>query len=205
METNNFDLVIGSAGLKAAGKDVLGQRAASHYGFTHTRISDAIRAEAARRGITNPSTSVLQDLGNEGRQKSGDSGFWPKELLKMMSAAGKRLVVINGIRHPDEVSALKEILGDKFVVVGIVAPVILRATRFLKRKQAGDPMTLEDFLVIDDRDRGIGEPPHGQQVDRALALVPWDNLYNNIGTLEEYWAWISSLLEKHLPQATCDK
>ena len=198
---DSFDLVIGLAGLKAAGKDEFGRRAASHFGFIHTRISDAIRAEAAKRGITDPSTSVLQDLGNEGRLKSGDSGYWPKELLKIMSVAGKRLLTINGIRHPDEAAALRAALGDKFIPVGIVAPTLMRSTRFFGRGQAGDPAEFEHFLAIDDRDRGIGEPPHGQQVDRTLALVPWENVYNNIGTLEEYWAWISSFMEKRLPQA----
>ncbi len=205
METQNFDSVIGLIGLKASGKDEFGIHTATHYGFTQTRVSDAIRAEAARLGITDPTTVQLQDLGNRGRALSNDGGFWPKELLKLMSASGKRLVVINGIRHPDEISALKEILGNKFVAVGIIAPVLLRAARFLKRRQAGDPITLEDFLAIDDRDRGIGEPPHGQQVDRAMALVPWENLYNNIGTLEEYHLWIDSLIKGYRPQLFCDK
>lgn len=202
---NDFDLVIGLSGLKAAGKDEFGRRAESYFGFAHTRVSDAIRAEAAKRGIANPSTAILQDIGNEGREKSGDSGYWPKELLKIMQMQGRRLVIINGIRHPDEALGLRMLLGEKFAHVGIFAPTITRAKRFLSRGQAGDPAEFEHFLAIDDRDRGIGEPQHGQQVDRALALVPWENVYNNIGTLEDYWAWISSFMEKNLPQVTCGK
>lgn len=205
MNQDCFDLVIGLSGLKAAGKDEFGKRVEEYFGFAHTRVSDAIRAEAAKRGILDPSTAVLQDIGNEGREKSDDSGYWPKELLKIMRESGKRLVVINGIRHPDEAVALRAALGGKFVHIGIVAPTHIRAKRFLSRGQAGDPAEFEKFLAIDDRDRGIGEPPHGQQVDRTLALVPWENIYNNIGSLEEYWAWISSFMEKHLPQAPCDK
>lgn len=206
METRDyFDLIIGLSGLKASGKDEFGKRVASHFGFAHTRVSDAIRAEAARRGIADPSTAVLQDLGNEGRNKSGDDCYWPKELLKMLAGDERRLVVINGIRHPDEALGLRAILGDKFAHVGIVAPTQIRGSKFLSRGQAGDPNEFERFLAIDDRDRGIGEPPHGQQVDRTLALVPWENIYNNVGTLEEYWDWISSFMESHLPQTSCDK
>ncbi|MBI2099622.1 hypothetical protein HYT45_04445 [Candidatus Uhrbacteria bacterium] len=200
-----FERVIGLVGLKAAGKDEFGRRLASHYGFTHTRISDAIRAEAAKLGLANPATAELQDIGNRGRQISGDGGYWPKELLKLMREQDHRRVAVNGIRHPDEAIALKEICGEKFVLVGIVAPTLIRAARFMSRGQAGDPKEFERFLMIDDRDRGIGEPSYGQQVDRTLALARWENIYNNNGSLEEYRTWISSFMDKNLPKADCDK
>lgn len=127
MEQKDFDSVIILTGLKASGKDVFGNLAAIKYGFIHTRVSDAIRAEARLRGIADPSTAVLQDIGNEGRQKSGDGGYWPKQLLKLMYEQGQRRIAINGIRHPDEALGLKAILGSKLTHDGPVGPLFYPA------------------------------------------------------------------------------
>lgn len=191
----DFDLVVGLTGLKAAGKDELSERLAAH-GFVTRRCSDEIRDEAKRRGIASPTVGQLIEIGNWGREMSGDGGYWPKRVLKTLKAQGHRRVIINGLRHPDEVKGLREFAGDAFVMVGIVAPLEIRSRRLLKRSRAGDPMTVEDFMRLDDADRGIGQPSYGQQVDRTLAQVPWENLFNNQGTLEEFQAWIDAFIRR---------
>ncbi|KPJ85703.1 hypothetical protein AMJ57_02030 [Parcubacteria bacterium SG8_24] len=190
----HFDIVLGLTGLKAAGKDELGRYLADR-GFVMKRCSDAIREEARRRGLEDPTVEQLQDIGDEGRQRFGE-GSWAVELLKMFRQEGVRKAIINGIRNPGEIRALQRHLGDRFVLLGVVAPIGTRAQRFLKRGQAGDPSEMASFLQVDDRDRGIGQPPDGQQVDRCLALVEWENLYNNDSSLEAFHDWIERLLDR---------
>ncbi len=191
-----FLSVIGVIGLKAAGKDELCRYLAKH-GYTTYRISDAIRAEAATRGIDNPTTRQLQDIGNEGRQQRA-LGFWAGTMLDLAAKNGNRLVVVNGIRSPYEMQTLQT-RGDRSVqFCGVVAPTSLRAARFLARKQAGDPADYAEFLRLDDRDRGIGEPPEGQQVDRCLAGVDSRSICNNAGTLAEFHLWIDRYYEKEI-------
>ncbi|MDD5251952.1 MAG: hypothetical protein PHT12_04950 [Patescibacteria group bacterium] len=185
----DFDLVIGLTGLKAAGKDVFVELARGH-GFETIRTSDVIRAVLRDRGVEQPSVIQLQDEGDRGRRESGDGAYWQKIMLETARRQGWRRLICNGVRNPVEPLALELLLGDRYVLVGIVAPIDIRAQRFLKRGQAGDPAELWEFLKVDDRDRGIGQPMHGQQVDRTLALVEPANLYNNAGTLEDYRAWI---------------
>ena len=185
-----FNLVVGITGLKAGGKDEMA-RGLQERGFNVRRVSDAIRAECADRGLTDPTVQQLMDIGNWGRQHSGDNGFWAGRLLDLLAVEGNPNVAINGIRNPGEVETLRRLAGPSFVLVGITAPTWLRYQRAMKRQQGGDPAELEGFLAMDDRDRGFGEPPDGQQVDRCLALCAPENIYHNAGTLDEYKQWVN--------------
>ncbi|MDD5251951.1 MAG: hypothetical protein PHT12_04945 [Patescibacteria group bacterium] len=196
-EPGKFRLVIGLTGLKAAGKDEFA-RYLVQRGFTARSCSDEIREEAVLRGQEQPMTRDLIEIGNWGRETSGDVAYWAKRVLVTLATQGHELVVVNGLRHPDEATGLAAIAGPTFNLVGITAPTLERAHRLLSRARLGDPTSLEDFIRLDDTDRGLGQPWFGQQVDRTLALVPWDNLYCNRGTLADYHAWIDSWIEQHL-------
>jgi dephospho-CoA kinase len=191
----NFNVVIGITGLKAGGKDEL-SRVLREYGYNVRRVSDAVRDECAKRGIDNPSIEQLMEVGNWGREHSGDNGYWAGRLLEMLSMDGNPHVAINGIRNPGEIETLRRLAGPAFVLVGITAPTWIRYKRAMKRKQGGDHDELEGFLRMDDRDRGIGEPPEGQQVDRCLAQVDPTNLFFNSGTMEEYERWIAGFVQR---------
>lgn len=192
MSQNDFDVVIGLVGLKAAGKDELCKRLAP-CGYETYRLSDAIREELRLRGVTDPTVVELQDFSNRMKRETGDSGLWAGKALDLAAGRGHRKLVVNGLRNPGEIDALRHRAGDRLILVGIVAPSDVRCARFLKRGQAGDPAELMAFLKVDDRDRGIGEPPEGQQVDRCMAMVGHENVFNNDGTLERYHEWIDAL------------
>ncbi|MBU0625801.1 hypothetical protein KKF05_05710 [Patescibacteria group bacterium] len=193
---DNFDLVVGITGLKAGGKDEL-SRVLKTHGFNVRRVSDAVREECASRGITDPSVEQLMDVGDWGRKHSGDNGYWAGRLLEMQAQENNRQTAINGLRNPGEIETLQRLVSSRFVLVGITAPTWLRYQRAMKRQQGGDPAELEGFLKMDDRDRGIGQPIAGQQVDRCLALVDPENLYCNDGTLAEFEQWIKSFILRH--------
>lgn len=194
--TSPISLVVGVTGYKAAGKDVFCELL-EERGFKVYRLSDPIRLEAERRGIPQPTVAQLQDIGNEGR-RSGGPGYWAERLLEMAREGGYRLVAVNGIRNPGEIVALR---SERLELVGVVAPIMDRAARFLNRERVGDPPTLEGFLRADDRDRGVGEPPDGQQVDRCLAEVAFENMFNNAGPLEELGLWTERFLARALQTA----
>lgn len=191
----SFDAVICVTGHKAAGKDAFCD-ALKARGYTVRRFSDAIRDEAAARGIPEPTVEQLIELGNEGRAHGGP-GHWASKLLEGFVAAGERLVCVNGARNPGEILTLRRLAGDKLVLVGVTAPAETRARRFLKRARLGDPTELMDFLRLDEKDRGLGQPSDGQQVDRCMAQVPYEDVFNNAGTLEEFEAWTLSFLARH--------
>lgn len=193
--------VLGLTGLKAGGKGTLAKFAKAR-GFFVTGFGDACRREAARRGMVNPTTQQLQDIGNWGRRSAGDSQYWLKQLLAMTLEAGSTEVVLDGIRNPAEFHGLRALVGDRFTFVGIVADDEERYRRFCLRMQDGDQPTREVFFAMDRRDRGEGEPDDGQQVDRCLALVEPANLFDNSGEPEVFSAWSEEFLARVRAKAT---
>lgn len=196
---HSFEMVIGITGLKAAGKDAAAALLADR-GFTVLRTRDVITMDLANEGLTHPTVAQLQDKGNQGRIESGDLAYWAKRMVKLAEERGVTKLVLNGLRHPGEVQGISAMLGSTFTMIGLVAPTKIRAARFLSREQAGDPREYAAFIATDDRDRGIGEPPGGQQVDRTLALVPYADVYNNSGTMGEFNYWIDDFLKRHQEQ-----
>jgi dephospho-CoA kinase len=192
-----IQIVIGVVGLKAAGKDEL-CRYISGRGFDVRRLSDPIRAECAERGIKQPTVKDLQDVSDEVKKASGDFGHWAGEAIRMAQAAGSSLIAINGIRNPGEIDTLERVAGSKLVLVGVTAPTWVRAERLMARARPGDPQNLEEFILMDDRDRGLNQPPEGQQVDRCLARVPHGNIYSNERELQDFHVWIEQFMRHHI-------
>jgi dephospho-CoA kinase len=190
--TRAFESVICVTGHKGAGKDEFCRRAAAN-GYQSVRFSDPIREEAVRRGFENYTVQQLIEIGNEGRRQGG-AGYWAERLMQLAASKGWKRLVINGARNPGEIAEVRAHAGLSCALVGITAPILIRAARIAKRGQVEDRAELEKFLTMDDADRGLAQPEDGQQVDRCMAAVPHANLYNNAGTLEEYHAWIDAML-----------
>ena len=189
-----FVHVVGVIGLKAAGKGIFCDHLKTQ-GYAAFRLSDAVRnAMLEEAGNSSPSVTQMQDFSNRKKRETGDFGIWGSRVLELAQKRGCRKVLLDGIRNPSEIDAVRRVAGEVFSLVGITAPIQLRAERFIKRGQAGDPLELMKFLCIDDRDRGTGEPANGQLVDRCLAQVPLANVYNNDGSLQEFHKWIDSTL-----------
>jgi dephospho-CoA kinase len=180
----------GLIGLKVAGKGMFGRHLAEKYGFTVLVTSDAIRKVCIEEeGILRPSTTDLQNMGDKRKLEFG-AGYWMKMLLRMSEEQQIQKLVIDGIRNPAEVYILSQLLGERFSMKGIVAPYERRLEWFLGRKKEGDVMDPDWFRMMDERDRGIGQPEHGQQVGRTLEMVPPRLVYNNIGSREDALRWL---------------
>lgn len=200
-------IVVGVTGHKASGKDVVADRL-KIYGFRAYRTRDAIVAEAASRGNSDPTVEQMQDIGNEVRLATGDAGCWMYRLIEMADNDGAPRIVLNGLRHPGEVQCLASELGNCFVLIGVTAPQEIRERRYLARRQRGDTHGLSEaeeielFRALDLRDRGIGEPEHGQRVDDTMALVAPENLIVNDGSLEEFEAKVDAVISRFLEGIT---
>lgn len=96
-------MLIGLTGPIASGKSVLADMLVQQ-GFIRLTLSEEVREECKKRGLP-LERSILQDLGNEMRQKHGN-GYWARRLLAKL-APGKNHV-IEGIRNPGEVEELKK-------------------------------------------------------------------------------------------------
>ena len=157
---------------------------------------------AVSLGVEPPKAVNLQDMGNEWRARFG-AGVFTEVLLRAAEMLSIRRMIIDGFRNPGELEPLRQNLAGRWVPVGVVADMDVRKNRFLeKRRRVGDPVTEEDFLTLDRRDKGKGEPDDGQQVARCLAIIEPENIIQNNGTWDDLEVkttqWCMDIVYPHL-------
>jgi dephospho-CoA kinase len=164
--------IVGLVGHIGAGKTSIAKYLQSR-GYLRVTLSDFLLEEAAARGLP-PTRSNLQDLGDEVRQRKGGAVLAERALERAMTA-GSRRVVIDGVRNPDEVRALKGTNGA--VLVAVRRP-----------DQSGGQAEQQAA----ERERNPNEPPWGQRVADSIPMA--DFVIENSGALEDLYAKVAALL-----------
>lgn len=164
-------VIIGIVGPMCSGKSMVA-KILGEKGFFVTSLSDRIREELNKKNI--PETREnLQNMGDFLRNKYGADVL---SVLSLNLIARKELVVIESIRHPEEINLFKR---DNIKVIAINATPENRFKYMQGRGREGDPVTLEEFLEKDKREHtpnGI----HAMDVPGCLALA--DILIQNNST-----------------------
>ena len=168
-------MVIGLTGANASGKGEAAEYLKSK-GFVCHSLSDILREEARVNGIE-PSRENLIILGNKLRLEKGPSILAELAIKKIKD---KRNYIIDSIRNPFEIKALRRLKG--FELVGIDAPAETRFNRILSRNRAGDPKTLEDFIEKERKENISADT--NQQLKNCLKLA--DRIIINDSTIEEF-------------------
>jgi len=182
--------VIGLTGTLGAGKKTVKDIIQKRVNCYTVTLSDIIKAEAERKKGTLDRVT-LQNMGNDLRRQYGP------HVLAMLAVdylpRQKEFIVIDGIRNPAEAEYLKKRYGDNFKLVAVTAQEQVRFERLLKRGEKKDPKTWEEFLEMDKRDRGEGEPLYGQQTDKCLQIA--DFTIVNEGSLEDLENQVDNILK----------
>ncbi|MBI4091790.1 MAG: AAA family ATPase [Candidatus Levybacteria bacterium] len=155
-------IVVGIVGPIASGKDTVLEEL-EKLGFKAFFLGERTREEADRRGLPHD-RSVLQDMGNDLREKFGDD-ILVKRTEELFDGSEEK-IVIDGIRNAGEVAYLRKKYNT--IIIGVDAPSKKRREFSRKRSADADPKTGEEFKRVEQRDRGIGENSHGQQVEECL-------------------------------------
>jgi len=142
-------------------------------GFRPHSLSDIVREAAARQGLP-PERRHLIEIGVRLRRESGP-GVLAEQIL---SRVGRRDVV-DSIRHPAEVAALRRLPG--FLLVAVQAQVERRFARSLTRSRPGDPRTIDEFVAREAQENSASES--GQQLAATACLA--DRVLRNDGSLDD--------------------
>jgi len=177
--------VIGLVGPIASGKGTVAQMFRER-GYEYYSLSDMIREEAVRRGLDLKVTRILQDLGDELRQKFGEAVLAERTVRKINMSEGRK-IVIDSIRHPAEARFLKGAL--KATIVGVDALADIRWRRFQERGRDTNVKTIEEFLALDARETQEPDEPYKIDVTGCLKLADFtitnegtpDDLMNEVG------------------------
>jgi len=183
--------VIGLTGTLGSGKSSVKQLILQKYNCYYVTLSDVIRGELEKkRGLLD--RTALQDMGDEMRKKYG------AHILAMLAIEYlpkvKEVTVIDGIRNPGEVEYLKNKFGKDFALIAVDAPVEVRFERTKARGDQKDPQTMEEFLELDKRDKGEGQPAYGQQVAACVAVA--DFKIDNSSAPEQLEQQVNEVMQK---------
>jgi len=182
-------MILGVAGPNGAGKGevvaYLGARS-----FTALSLSDVIRDELRRQGVEETRERMI-DAGRALRAEHGPAALAERLRPRLLP---DRHYVIDSIRHPAEVEALRRGPG-RFRLLWVDAAPALRFERLRARARPGDPGTLERLLELEGRERGSADTA-AQQLDAVAALA--DARLHNDGPLADLHAQLQRLLEESM-------
>lgn len=155
---------IGLTGYMGSGKGEL-VKILKKRGYQYISLSDVVREEATKRDLEH-SRENLQKIGNELRAKNG-AGALGRKVREIIARDIQTQWVIDGIRNPGEEEELRKL--PDFQMMGVSASAETIVKRIMQRKrEEGMRLSKESILERLEREKGIGEPPEGQQVLRCL-------------------------------------
>ena len=180
-------MILGLSGTNGAGKgEVL--RYLEARSFYPLSLSDVIRDELRERGLEETRERMIE-TGNAMRVAQGAGGLAQRIAARMTP---DRNYVVDSIRHPEEVSVLRE-RSDHFRLLWVDASEALRMSRIRARARSGDPKTVEALRELEGRELA-GAGPEAQQLLAVRALA--DFRVDNEGDLEALHASIQAILER---------
>jgi dephospho-CoA kinase len=176
LDALNHPQVLGLTGSNGSGKTLAAERFRK-LGFSYFSLSDEIREELRARGET-PTRDNLTRVGNELRGEHGADVLARRVMRKLPEGEP---CVVDSIRNPSEVAALREI--DGFRLLHFDAPREVRYQRAVSRADERTPMSFEEFAEQEDREMESPDETT-QQLRATFALA--DQTILNDGTVEEF-------------------
>ena len=172
-------MIVGLTGPAGAGKTVAVKYLTEERGFELTTLSDFVKKEATSRGLELIRPN-LQSVGNDLRKHHGPGAMGVLAKEEIANDPDKNWVV-DGIRNPAEIEALKEL--DDYRTIAIIANLPTLIERLKSRKDAKDKGTDEELKAQILKELGGKEPLDGLRID--LCIEASDHIVENEGTIEE--------------------
>ena len=177
-------MVIGLTGKNGAGKGEVANFLKTR-GFHYFSLSDEIRREI-RRLRRQPSRKTLIEIGNRLRAMHGPDVLAERVLARLEP---DKHYVIDSIRHPAEVEALRR--RKDFVFLRVDASQPLRFRRLKGRGRERDPKTVKEFLAL-EKEEARSPKRSDQQLSKTLRMA--DRTVSNNGSFKRLHERLRKLL-----------
>ena len=139
-------MVVGISGRICAGKTTTA-RILEQRGFAYTRFSLVIDDEIVAAGGT-PDRATRQQMGIKINRTKGQRWLCEKVLERV---ADQKLIVIDGLRFPEDHTFFVEQFGTDFFHIHVTAPEELRAQRFQDSQRGDIPLSVADHQSVETR------------------------------------------------------
>ncbi|NYZ76323.1 AAA family ATPase [Candidatus Micrarchaeota archaeon] len=146
-------LVIGVAGMRAAGKTTVNE-VAKEMGINSMEMRSIVVDMMKEKGIEITNRS-LREFADDFRKKEGYDVV-ARKMIERINGMKEKALVVNGIRGYDELKRFREVFGDTFVLIGIFAPQNMRFARVMKRSLPEDPKSWDEFVWADEKEMSWG-------------------------------------------------
>ncbi len=194
-------MIIGLTGSLSAGKGVISDFL-KEKGFVYLSLSDELREIAKERKIE-ITRKNLQDLGNWLRENFG-SEILAKKVCNKIQNQEYKIVIVDGIRNPAEIKVLRNL--KNFYLISVDAPQEIRFKRIVERNRESDPKTWEEFLVVDNRDKGVGEFETGQAVGKCMQEADFSLINSgSLGDIKEKVRELYDEIYRRIPRPSWDE
>ncbi|NOZ58246.1 MAG: AAA family ATPase [Euryarchaeota archaeon] len=181
-------VVIGVMGRIGSGKSEASRYIAQRYGGRVFRFSDVLK-DVLQRLYLPPRRENFITLGTALRRGFGD-GVIARALKRDILASDARVVVVDGVRYPEEVEMIKSF--ENSVLLYIHASPEVRYQRAVKRGEKGEAtISYEEFLKNDGAETE-------KRIEELAKLA--DHRIDNNGTLEELHTALDEGLEGVCPR-----
>ena len=174
-DTGSTSVWFGVTGCNAGGKTTICQYLKEKKGFKTSSCSDSIRAYLREQGKEICRENLIE--GGRTLRAQGGGGVLAEMLLNENEGVPK--FIIDSVRTPDEVMALKKKEGFKLIEVR--ATRANRWDRLLKRGRKGDPTDYDTFVAQEEAEL-TAKDSSGQNLNATAALA--DIVIENDGNLE---------------------
>jgi dephospho-CoA kinase len=178
-------LLIGLSGSIGSGKGTIGEYLTRKYGAEGRRFSD-ILVDLLKRLHISPERKTLQNMGALLRSKFGDDVL-VQTLKKDLEATEANIVMVDGVRYPNEVEMLRTF--EKSILIFVDAPSEIRFERVKKRGEKGEgKIDYDEFLRAEERETE-------SFLDEVEEMA--DYRIDNSGTFEDLYMQIDKALKEH--------
>ncbi|MBI1974195.1 AAA family ATPase [Candidatus Micrarchaeota archaeon] len=162
-------MIIGITGMPLSGKASV-RRIFEDMGCQTFVMSSAVRAEMEKHGIEVNKES-MREFATKIRQEKGRGVAGELSLPYLRDVLGHEdMVIIDGIRSPEEPEIFKREFGDDFMLICVWAPFKLRA------KRLGDPERLKtrsDEVITDEELKGRDKKELSWGLGEVIAMADY--------------------------------
>ncbi len=168
-----------------SGKDEVLKHLRDKYGVPYISTGDMVRQIAYKEGLEGTRENLSAISKRCFKQMGG--GCFVRMVGQEIIKNGWMVAGISGIRSPKDVSVMKEMFGDGFILLRVdIEDPAIRFQRVRLRGEQRDPLTYEAFLEQDKNEEREFE------ISKAEALA--QHRLDNSGTLDNLRRQIDELV-----------
>ncbi|MBN2463748.1 MAG: AAA family ATPase [Dehalococcoidia bacterium] len=177
--------VIGAVGQNGSGKDEVLKYLRARHNVPFLSTGDAVREIASKEGVE-PTRENLGKISDRYFREFG-KGCFVKLLADKIQNSIWKIAGISGIRSLDDVSILKDLFGEDFILIRVyITDPHVRYSRMTRRGEGRDPHSYQQFLSQDEAEEKLFSMEEAER--RA------DYSISNDGTLEDLHQEIDRLI-----------